>query len=232
VLYYRQGNIPKSAKGRVTMLKSDFFKKLKQTNVSESPKKTTERLKDIWKPLPKPEREEILALCGLKKTAVERAYTTGNVSAKIVAAFAQVLSIDPYYLSGKSDEQRPYDDALLIQFLTELNYKVGKSDIVKRGKAKPETPAKQPPPAAPQKSPGEKPEASTEKSPATQPSPGQIDFSVIFNDLCKLNADSKKKLDGLTEENLILLLKSLTVQADFSEDKKNRFALVKYLLLM
>jgi hypothetical protein len=221
------------------MLKPEYIKELKQTNVSESPEKTMERLKAVWKPLSGPKREEILSLSGLVKASIERAYKTGNVSAKILTAVGQVLSLDPYYLAGKSDEQRPFDDALLIQFLTELGYEVGKGDIARLRKAKTEPVAAVPADVTVTEEPGEAespadavPVDTSEEAPDMQPSPGQIDYSVVFNELSKLDADAKKKLDGLTEESIVLLLKSLTVQADFSEDKKNRLALIKYLLLV
>ena len=219
----------KFAKGRYPIIKPDFVKELKQTNVSENAEKTMERLRSIWMSITAPEREEILSLTGLKKASIQRAYKTGNVSAKILAAVAQVLSIDPYYLAGMSDEQRPFDNNLLIQFLTELNYEVGKSDIIKRRKVKTES---VPPVITPVDATQTKDSYAREVPIIkTAPSPGQIDFAKMFEDLSKLDTDSKDKLDKLAEDDLILMLKSLTVQASFNEDKRSRFALVKYLLL-
>lgn len=227
------------------MLKAEFIKELKQTNVSESMEKTMERLRATWSPLATPEREEILTLAGLKKPSIERAYKTGNVSAKILAAVSQVLSVDPYYLAGKTDEQRPFDDALLIQFLNDVGYEVGKNDVVKS--RKPKTQAAVPTDAIPletptqhlddddstEANPTDKTETADtqELSPVLRSSPDQIDLSVVANEIVKLDKDSLGKLNELTEDDLILMLKSLTVQAGFSEGKKNRLALVKYLLL-
>lgn len=227
------------------MLKAEFIKELKQTSVSENAEKTKERLRVLWSPLASEKREEILAFTGLNKSAIQRAYKTGSASAKIIAAVSQVLGVDPYYIAGKSDEQRPFDDALLIQFLKELNYEVGKGDILKRRKTK----QKSDTPVAPAPSEtssatsaaneiteeisGENETTAAENvaTPSLRTSNEQIDLSTIANDVSKLDKKSLEKLNELSEDALILMLKSLTVQAGFSEYKKDRLALVKYLLL-
>jgi len=218
------------------MLKSEVIKKLKQNNVSKNAEKTIERLKSIWKPLATPERDEILSLTGLVKSAIERAYKTGNASAKIIAAVSQVVEVDPLYLAGISDEQRPYNDDLVVSFLTELGYDIGKRDIVKRGKSTPVSAPVSPPKdtATP------KAKVTTAKSDAKAdevPSPSSFntlsDLPSISASLAKLlNGDIQGKLSELTEENIILMLKSLTVQSEFSADKKNRLELIKCLLLI
>ena len=58
-----------------------------------------------------------------------------------------------------------------------------------------------------------------------------MDLSAIVNDFSSLDKKSLEKINELTEDSLILMLKSITVQAEFSESKKNRLALIKYLLL-
>jgi len=200
------------------MLKAEFIKSLKQVNVSENATKTMERLRAIWSPLPKPEREEILAFSGLKKTAIERSYKTGNVSAKIIVAVSQVVGADPYYLAGKSDEQRPFNDEILVKFLADLKYEVGANDIAKRRKPKPKAETKIAPTPA-------------EVSAQQPASSATTNLSAIVNDFSELDKKSLEKINELTEDSLILMLKSITVQAEFSESKKNRLALIKYLLL-
>jgi len=65
------------------------------------------------------------------------------------------------------------------------------------------------------------------------PATPQTDLSSISVELSKLLSDNAKhKLDDLTEDDTILLLKSLNVQSNFSEDKKNKLALVKCMLLL
>ncbi|MCL1884639.1 MAG: hypothetical protein FWF81_12920 [Defluviitaleaceae bacterium] len=212
------------------MLKAEFIQALKQVNVSENAEKTKERLRAIWSPLPKPKREEILELADLTKFAIERAYKTGKASTKIIVAVSQVVGVDPYYLAGKSDEQRPFDDALLVQFLTDLKYNVGNSGTTKRRNSAPKGRIKTAP--TPTKAPMQKSATDTQgaiPSPAT--SPITLDLSAIANEFSKLDKKSLEKINELTEDSLILMLKCITVQAEFSESKKNRLALIKYLLL-
>ena len=242
ICYNCQREIQKT-EGCFAMLKPDFIQGLKQNNVSQSPEKTMERLKAIWSPLAKPKRDEILLLCGLKKTSVERAYKTGNVSAKIITAVSQVLGIDPLYIAGISDEERAFDDALIVQFLTDLKYDVSKTKTVKKKRTKPQ-------PKTPKASaPVEKTEAAkvadvvtetvTTDAPEPLPAPcvgtseKKMDISTLSAELSKLlNMDSQSKLDGLAEDDMVLMLRSLNVQSGFTEDKKNRLALIKCLLLI
>jgi len=212
------------------MLKAEFIQSLKQVNVSENAEKTAERLRAIWSPLPKPERDKILALSDLKKSAIERAYKTGNASAKIIAAVSQVVGADPYYLAGKSDEQRPFDDALLVQFLTDLKYEVGVGGTTKRKKTASKRKEKITPASV--KTTPQKSETDTaEATPPLNTSPVTLDVSAMAIEIAKMDNKMVAKLNELSEDSLILMLKSLAVQAAFSESKKNRLALIKYLLL-
>ena len=229
------------------MLPQEFFKKLKQVNVSKDMEKTKERLRVIWSPLAKPKREEILALCGLKKFSIERAYKSGNASAKIIAAFSQVLELDPYYLAGMTDEQSPFDDVLLIKFLADLKYDVSKRNLAKPRKAKPTADVPSPTedsPSLPINNEGESAgpiESNAVYNEATDvakvatgsvcTAANLLDVSAITKELIALDENALKKLNGLTEDALMLMLKSLVVQADFSEGKRERLTLIKYLLL-
>jgi hypothetical protein len=75
-------------------------------------------------------------LAGIKKITVERSYKQGYISAKLAAAMAQVLEVDPYYLTGETDEQKPYDYNLLREFVTELGYDAPKKKIKRPRKNK------------------------------------------------------------------------------------------------
>jgi hypothetical protein len=223
-----------------TMLKPEFFNKLKQTNVSQNAEKTMERLRAVWKPLVKGKRDEILALADIKQSTVERAYKTGNVSAKVIAAMAQVLSIDPLYLVGGNDEERAYDDALVIQFLKDLKYDVGKDDAIKKRKPRIIKEKTQPEPVNKtfdvppvEASPEESGCECVQAAPCTNLTEGELNLATLSQHLSILfDADSKGKLDDLTEDDLVTLLMSLHVQAGFSKDKRDRLTIIKCLLLM
>jgi len=184
--------------------------------------------------LDKAKRDEILLFAGLVKSAVERAYSTGNISAKIVVAVSQVVEVDPLYLSGISDEQRPYDDDFVVNFLADLGYDISKRDVMKKRKPSPDS--------APVSSSDETPapevvaadsDVKAKEAPCTSSFNTLSDLPSISASLAKLlNGDIQGKLAELSEENIILMLKSLTVQAEFSADKKNCLELIKCLLLI
>jgi hypothetical protein len=104
------------------MIDKETMQELKQVNVSKDAEKTKERIRDLWKPLSKEKRQDILDRADLKKVTVERAYTNGSVQAKLIVAFSEVLEIDPLFLTGQADEQRAYDDTLVVDFLKGLGY--------------------------------------------------------------------------------------------------------------
>jgi hypothetical protein len=81
----------------------------------------------------------------------------------------------------------------------------------------------------------------TQASPKATPAPGQpIDITSKTPALNTLSAETYKllssesygKVEKLTEEDMMLLLRSLSVQAEFSANKKERLTLVKQLLLL
>jgi hypothetical protein len=236
-----QQNKKKILKGCCCMLKSEFIQnELKQNNISKNAEKTMQRLRAIWKPLKKPQRTEILELVGLKQTAIERAYKTGNISAKIVSAVSQVLRIDPLYIAGISDDERPFDDSLVVEFLKDLGYEVEKSNL-ERKKRTPrearETPINTTAAVEPK---NDVAEDAAVVAPMQSSVSSIADCSGNFNDLPAILAGLSKifggnvqdKLQEVTEEDISLMLKSLSIQAGFSDDKKNRLALIKCLLLL
>lgn len=218
-------------------------------NISKTPEKTMERIREAWRPLDSAKRNEILTLADMKKVSVERAYKTGGASAKVVVAIAQVLDIDPLYLIGDSDNQGSFDNDRVIKMLTELGYNVDKSDIARKRTVKPQVDTA----SAANTAVSEMPPSNTAVEeitkiadtanaeeittsyqsfvPRTETS--STDLSAMSVELSKLlSPNAKYKLDDLTEDDTILLLKSLNVQANFSEEKKNRLALVKCMLLL
>ena len=218
------------------MLKPEFIQNLKQINVSKDPEKTKERLRAVWSPLTKAQREEILLLAGLKKPSIERAYKTGMVSAKILAAVAQVLNIDPYYLAGFNDDDRPFNESqdYVSQFLIELGYEPGKKSIVKQRKLKTQPVKSQPTAYAPDRlETTESPDTSAVSEKAAEVNFAPVNLNALSAELSKLlDADAHNKIEGLTEDDMVLMLRSINVQAGYSTLKKERLMLIKQLLLL
>jgi hypothetical protein len=238
------------------MIDKETMQGLKQVNVSQDAEKTMSRVRDIWKPLPKDKRDMVLEKAELKKVTIERAYHKGNIQARLVVALSEVLEIDPLFITGQSDEQRPFSEALVLQFLKDLGYLDAKAT---RGKRKyqrkaVETPSDTPVTAVVSENQTDEPEKviseATDNNPtipeyateSLENSSAEV-FSFAFNDIPaelsalyiamsdKMNRDIKNKIDKLTEEELVLLLKSQFIQANFDCNRENRLSLVKYLLV-
>jgi len=154
-----------------------------------------------------------------------------------------VLEMDPLYLTGESDDQRPYSHEILVQFLTNLGYKIDKGATVRRKRIKSQDEFNQPVDF-------EHADDTTETIETLNDGDDETSMtmegtSVFFHrrfseqlpgmagEFVRLMGnDAKTRIDDLSEEELVLMLKCLSLQAGFSEDKNNRFALIKYLLLL
>jgi len=190
------------------MLKAEFIQKLKRNNISQDVNKTMERVRKIWKFLGNEPRNEILLLGGIKKPTIARVYKTGIISARVATAIAQVTKTDPLYLIGASDEQRPFADEHLIDFLTNLGYRVGKSNIVKQEKILDEAEQQdEMPPVI---------KADITPKEAHTPRPR------------KINAE----LSELSEDNCMHLLKNLFIQSAYTDEKAKRLERIKFLLVI
>jgi hypothetical protein len=95
------------------MFDSETIKDLKQVNISTDAPKTRARVAALWKKAPKPQRQEIFELTGLSAATIQRSYKTGNISAKLVVPLAQVLNVNPFFLTGESDDASACTDELL-----------------------------------------------------------------------------------------------------------------------
>ena len=100
----------------------ELVSKLKQTNISKDGDITKARVKPLWRAANKVQRETILLNADVKDVSVRRAYVTGSISAKLVAAIARTLNVNPYYLTGQADEAGEYSEPLLVGFLQDHKY--------------------------------------------------------------------------------------------------------------
>jgi hypothetical protein len=122
----------------------EFIQKLKQSNISVDAEKTKQRVREVWKAASRAQQNAILAVAGVKRTTLQRAYTTGNISAKLAVPIAQTLNLSPHYLTGVVDEAGEYSDILLIELLrkhkyTKLLKEIAENAPVKRQHQKPES---------------------------------------------------------------------------------------------
>ena len=104
------------------MLTTEQLNTLKQVNISTDANKTSERAEQLWKSQKNATKADLLAFAGCTGPTVHRIYKNGNIHIKLAIAFAQVLNINPYYLTGEADETGECTDALLLQLLEQHGY--------------------------------------------------------------------------------------------------------------
>ena len=154
-----------------------------------------------------------------------RVYNTGSISAKIVIAIAQILNINPFFLTGEADERGECTDEILRSFLTAKGY----GDLV-------EEPAKPARKTRARKAPA----PSTDEIPATveeTPAPVVDELPVpavksslpvvqnIIPDPMPIKHD-----DEMTEEEATVLLHSLFIKAKYSPTSRYDLLKTKKLL--
>jgi len=100
----------------------ELVSKLKQSNISKDGDKTKARVKPLWKAANNEQRKVILALADVKDVSVRRAYVTGSISAKLVAAISLAMNVNPYFLTGQVDEAGEYSDTQLVELLKDHKY--------------------------------------------------------------------------------------------------------------
>jgi len=104
------------------MINERVIRKLKQTNISENPAKTKARIRELWKTSSKAKKHIVEETAGVSRATIYRAYNTGSVSAKLVVPMAQNFNVDPFYLTGKTDQAGECTSEKLAKFLTGLGY--------------------------------------------------------------------------------------------------------------
>lgn len=222
------------------MLKAEQIKSLSQNNQSADVQKTKERIKALWGPLDSQSRAEILKLCGLTKFTIQRTYKVGAISAKLVSAMAQTLKINPYYLTGESDELNcDYTDDTLLDFLRDKSITVAKSGRGRKPKDDKSIVAKA---VRNVRGPGKKTLAAiataapAEAIERVEPS-GNFERDAV-NELSRLAGElfaslpsaKKDRIEKISEDELSVLLNGLVMRARFNGDGSNLLKLVKYVL--
>jgi hypothetical protein len=186
------------------MLTNDIIKRLKQTNVSVDAELTKERVKTLLGAATREQKRRIDELAGLKRTSINRVYATGNISAKIALAISQILELNPAWLTGESASQGEFTAANINAFLTAKGYEA----VV------PEEPA---PPAKRKYTRKPKPEPIATEAPdepeAAEPEPEPEPIS----EAAPVSGDAE-----ITEDDAVLLLRSMFIRAQFSGDVKRR----------
>jgi hypothetical protein len=185
------------------MLTTENIKKLKQTNVSGDAELTKERVKTALGAATREQKRRIDELAGLKRTSINRVYATGNISAKIALAIAQILEMNPAWLTAESENRGEFTAANVNAFLAAKGYEAmaeepappAKRKYTRRPKPEPVAPEA---PAEPEE-PAAEPEAGAEAEPAT----------------AEISAE-------ISEEDAVLLLRSMFIRAQYGGEAKRK----------
>ncbi|GHU60519.1 hypothetical protein FACS1894171_2080 [Clostridia bacterium] len=228
----------------IAMLNQEYIKNLKRTNVSADPDKTKERIEALWKPAPKEIKDKIEKLAGVVRTTIYRCYHTGNVSAKLVVPMAELLGVDPFYISGETDEQGECTDQLIEDFLLAKGYSKllkiikanSKKDARRLAKLEPD-PEKQFIPEVIEDASA----ASAENDPVQVSGDAEPELKTTAKALAAgastvspiktLTPKLQAYIETLAEDDLIVLLKAMLIRSRADEDDAEIATMLKLVLL-
>lgn len=104
------------------MLSVEKIQSLKRVNISKNADLTKERVGKIWHEAPRELKTDILALSGVSQASIYRIPREGAISARIALSMAQIVNIDPQYLTGEIDEKGEYTTQNAKSFLLAHGY--------------------------------------------------------------------------------------------------------------
>jgi pyruvate/2-oxoglutarate dehydrogenase complex dihydrolipoamide acyltransferase (E2) component len=110
---------------------------LKRGNISINAEKTKARVVEDFKAASAADKKAICDLAGVTANTFYVVKDRGTVSAKHVAALAQVLNVTPYYYIGEVDEKKPCNDEIMEGFFKKYKDSKPASAKPKAAKAKP-----------------------------------------------------------------------------------------------
>jgi hypothetical protein len=208
----------------VSVITESLVRQLKQVNISKDAEKTKSRTSEAWKAASKDAQTAIIELTGLAKSSVQRAYKTGSISAKLVVAVAQTLNLNPFYLTGEADEQGACSEDLLRSFLISYGYEKLLPDppVKKRGRR---TKAKQE--AVEPMQPVSEPDV----EPVVTEAPADPPENEKLQDPALISEEIIAYLDSLTEDDIMLLVKTMLLRAKAGGKYAEKALLLKILLL-
>ena len=180
------------------------IQELKQVNVSTDAEKTKQRATEVWKSASKEDQATILNLADVARSTVQRAYKTGNMSAKLIVPFSQTLDIDPFYLTGQADERGVCTEDALRSFLSGLGYQ--NLPPKRRRRRKEVLPTSEIDDVADGVSimPESFADLISEPESASVPAPSEAPA---------LTADERELVDILSEEDMLLLMRAIMLRA-------------------
>lgn len=198
------------------MVGKELISGLKKSNVSNDAEKTKQRVKELFLSASKTDKIAIEQLSGLGRATVQKAYGTGGLSAKLAVSIAQILNVNPLYLTGEMDDKGECTDEVIRDFLLgkdESYTKIVAETLPIKGEKK-STKATSNRGTRTKKEDGK---AKGESSSATD-QPAADDKSVETSEpeaaVPDASVPNKAFIDGMTEEQMILLMRAIILKAE------------------
>jgi len=206
--------------------------RIKQTDVSKNRDLTKQRTYDLWKSMSGDDRKKVSVL-GISEATFRRTRSNGNINAGLAVALAQITGVDPYYLTGATNENNGSDEEKIRQFLIDCGYVkvlelLGDSDGLELAEPRQLTWLEdvrvdvkkvQPVPFMPE------PNVREQKN-------DMMPLEVFANMQMEQLSDSERdKLFDMPDEDLMELLKMLNLQAQYSGKAKSLMGLLRLILV-
>ena len=190
------------------MLSAETIQSMGRKNVSVNAELTMQRTKEVLKGAKRKQKNEIDALTGLKRVSLNRVYMVGVITAKVAVAIGQVLNVDPFYLTGDTDERGKFNDETLASFLITKGYPKLVKQAQKAARSEKSEPAK--------------------AAPAEKVNTSATVFSTAFSNSPELTAAALE----LSKEDAIELLSALYIRGKAGGNAEQTLEIVKRCLLM
>lgn len=210
------------------MHEAEFIQKLKRTNVSADGTKTKERVQQIWKSASNETKKQIEQDTGNARNSIYRIYQTGSISVKLAVSFAQRLNIDPYYITGESDENSGYSEETVERFLREKGYSKLLDEITTGKRAKKKNTKRQ---EAAASNPVIQDDLSGVENIKSDSPSSDTDSPPVPEVVTSLDIDEKNTPLELAEDDMIALLHALVIRARVNEAAGKQLEQIKHLLL-
>ena len=149
-------------------------------------------LGELFKAASKTEKASIESMSGLGRATMYKAIGTGNLSAKLAVAIAQTLNVNPFFLTGESGDRGACSDKIIRDFL------IGKDKAYEKLFAGTK--------------PGRKPRAAKPAA-ATPTSVSEPPQQPVAEDPAGMPEFVNQFIDGMTEEQMITLMRSILLRA-------------------
>ena len=196
------------------MLSASLIQQLKRVNISKDAEKTKQRFEELWKAASASDKSMIEEQAGVARNTLYRIYNTGSITPKIVVSTSQVLNVNPYYLTGEADETGETSDDVLREFLNGLGYQELLAKADKEQKVRKPRKKREPKALSPSISETTMYNRTAEEVLDVNQSPES--YGEVENPepevSCEIAA-SKPFFDEFSEDDIILLLRSVKIRA-------------------